>query len=188
MIAAMIASLCVSVLLIAVVRSCLALWAHQRSEGGDAAFRPRVWALMIAGLLAATAIVGLFGWRAAVANLPTDHPPLEVQATCIGGIWNFQATGAVLRPQRDLRLRGGRPVLMKLSATDTDTEFFVPGLGLKLTLRAGETGNLAFRPPSPSKVGEAALYRSVCLSHCRGQDAIRPFLVVVEAPRGVLAY
>ena len=186
MIASLIVSLCVAALLIMVLRSMRALWEDQYRE--DASYRRGVWLVMLVVLGLSGAVVGIYGWRAAAVHAPSQHPALEVDAICEQGVWRFKRRGSTTPSQRDLRLRGGRPVRLHLTASKQATEFFVPGLGLKQKLAAGGKAQLDLRPPSPRDISEAAVYRSVCLHYCRGASAVRPFVVVVEAPRGVLAY
>ena len=188
MIAGLIASICVAALLIMLLRSLRVLWEDQKRPEGKPGYRRGVWLAMIGLLVVFGAMLGNYGWRAVAVHAPSDHPPLEVLASCQAGIWTFSARGRSQEAQRDLRLRGGRDVHLTLQAKEQATEFFVPGLGLKQRLKAGEQAELRFRPPSPTRSDEAALYRSVCLHHCSGAYAVRPFLLVVEAPRGILAY
>ena len=188
MIAGLIASVCMASLLIMLLRAIRSLWDDQYRDEGKSGYRRSSWLAMIALLVGFGAALGSYGWRGIAAHAPSDHPPLEVDAQCTDGIWTFAARGRSQEPQRDLRVRGGRDVHLVLEARGKPTEFFVPGLGLKRRLKAGERAELRFRPPSPVNPEEAALYRSVCLHHCRGGDAVRPFLLVVEAPRGILAY
>jgi heme/copper-type cytochrome/quinol oxidase subunit 2 len=188
MIAGGIASVCLAGLLIIMLRAVRALWEDQHREQARASFSKGRWLAMIALLAVFAGALSYFALRAINASPSSEHPPLLVDAQCSGGVWSFTARGRTQAAQRDLRLRGGRQVHMRLQAGDKPTEFFVPGLGLKRRLAAGEKSELRFRPTSPVNSDEAALYRSVCLHHCRGEDAVRPFLVVVEAPRGILAY
>ena len=188
MIAGLIASLCIAALLIALLAALRALWEDQYRDGAQTSYKRKAWLPMLSLLLVFGLALGFYGWRAIKIHAPNDHPALEVVADCKEGVWSFAALGREERQARDLRLRGGRDVRLTLKAGSHDTEFFVPGLGLKRRLQAGESAELTFRPPSPVRSGEAALYRSVCLHHCRGAQAVRPFLIVVEAPRGILAF
>ena len=180
-----IASVCSVALLIAISLVLRRIWAQQAQ---DPEFRVAPWVGMSIILVLAGTVLGFYTWRAQTVLAKTDQPPMIVNASAETGRWTFTARGSVRPPQRDLRLRGGRPVHLRLAAGAEDIEFFVPGLGLKKELKAGEKAELRFRPPSPSRVGEAAVYSSVCLKHCRGGTPVQPFVVVVEAPRGVLAY
>ena len=188
MIAGFIASACVALLLVLLLRAIRALWEDQYRDVSDSSYRRLAWIPMILLLCLFGAALANYGWRAVKVHAPNEHPAFEVSATCDKGVWTFSAQGRVERTARDLRLRGGRDVRLRLSAGQHATEFFVPGLGLKQRLAAGAEAILTFRPPTPAGSDEAALYRSVCLHHCRGKDAVRPFLVVIEAPRGILAF
>ena len=188
MIAGLIASACVVLLLVVLLSAMRALWEDQYRDASDSSYRRKVWIPMLLLLSVFGAALANYGWRAIKVHTPTEHPAFEVIASCDKGVWTFSANGRVERSARDLRLRGGRDVRLRLKAGQHATEFFVPGLGLKRRLDAGEVATLAFRPPSPTGSDEAALYRSVCLHHCRGKEAVRPFLVVIEAPRGILAF
>ena len=188
MIAGVIASLCVAALVLMALRAVRALWEDQYRAEAQTCFRRTAWVPMLMLLGIAGAALGYYGWRAVQVHAPTDHPALEVKATCQDGVWSFAAQGGVRGATRDLRLRGGRDVALRLQAGAHPTEFFVPGLGLKRRLGANERAELTFRPPAPTRADAAALYRSVCLHNCRGEHAVRPFVVVVEAPRGILAF
>ena len=188
MIAGLIASACVALLLVLLLRAIRALWEDQYRDASDGSYRRKVWVPMILLLCLFGGALANYGWRAVKVHAPNEHPAFQVTAVCDKGVWTFTAEGRVELSARDLRLRGGRDVQLRLKAGQHATEFFVPGLGLKQRLAAGAEATLRFRPPSPVGSDEAALYRSVCLHHCRGADAVRPFLVVVEAPRGILAF
>ena len=188
MTASLIASACVVLLLVLLLRAVRALWEDQYRDESDSSYRRAAWIPMILLLCLFGGALANYGWQAVQVHAPNQHPALQVSATCEKGVWTFAAEGRIERVTRDLRLRGGRDVRLRLKAGNHATEFFVPGLGLKKRLDPNELATLSFRPPSPTGSDEAALYRSVCLHHCRGKEAVRPFLVVIEAPRGILAF
>ena len=64
--------------------------------------------LMLLGI--AGAALGYYGWRAVQVHAPTDHPALEVKATCQTGSGPLPPKAVSGRPQ-DLRLRGGEMAL-----------------------------------------------------------------------------
>ena len=93
MIAGLIASICVAALLIMLLRSLRVLWQDQYRPEGKPSYRRRVWLAMIALLVGFGLALGNYGWRGVAVHAPSDHPPLEVLASCQSGIWTFSARG-----------------------------------------------------------------------------------------------
>ena len=88
-------------------RAVRALWEDQYRAEAQTSFRRTAWVPMLMLLGIAGAALGYYGWRAVQVHAPTDHPALEVKATCQDGVWSFAAQGGVRGATRDLRLRGG---------------------------------------------------------------------------------
>ena len=147
----------------------------------DGRSRPRL-VLMVVWILVFSTMGSLMAWRAAQVVSPPHLKERPIQAELSQGTWSFRL-GKEESP--DLHLIAGQPVVLALLAQG-DGEFFVPSLGLRKRLKAGETAELRFRPAGPPVRQGMAVHHSVCNFRC---ESAQPFMIVVrDEQTAIVAY
>jgi cytochrome c oxidase subunit II len=168
----------------------LALWRAKRGNESTApmevAKRSEQQGTRIVLAAIAVVVVGLFALvfasvatDRALAGLPRGNA-LTIELT--GHQWWWEARYEDPDPSRtfvtanELHIPVGRPVLVKLLASDVIHSFWVPRLHGKADLIPGRTNTIELR------ADQAGVYRGQCAEFCGYQHAFMAFLVIAEAP------
>lgn len=134
--------------------------------------KPRL-VIMVLWVLVFTLLGTAMSWRAAHVTAKPHLPQREIVAELKAGRWVFSMGS---RHSTNLDLIAGQPVQLNLRAQDPG-EFFVPSLGLRKRLEAGEESSMLFRPAAPPPGQGMAVHRSICNYRCREAE---PFLIFVR--------
>jgi cytochrome c oxidase subunit II len=111
----------------------------------------------------------------------TERPPgeaLQIRITGRQWWWEVEYRDSVpanwVTTANEIHVPVGRPVVFELRTADVNHSFWVPNLGPKRDLIAGEETSLWFRADS------AGVYRGQCAEFCGHQHAKMGFVVVAE--------
>jgi cytochrome c oxidase subunit II len=184
-------SVCTLVFIAIIVAYGLAMWRAPRSDehtppvvhAPEHAERRHLIVVSSALGLSAVALIGLV-----VASVMTDRAlanlPLKdgITITVTAHQWWWEAVYEDPEPSRtfttanELHVPVGRPVLVRLRASDVIHSFWVPNLHGKRDLIPGRELMIQFRADRPG------VYRGQCAEFCGYQHAKMAFLVIADEP------
>lgn len=129
-------------------------------------------------LLVALTIASFFTDRALARLSLADAVNIEVTAHQWWWTARYLNGGPdqTLETANEIHVPVGRPVIVKLNASDVIHSLWVPNLAGKKDLIPGRTSTMQFR------ADKAGVYRGQCAEFCGYQHALMGFLIVAEPP------
>jgi cytochrome c oxidase subunit 2 len=142
--------------------------------------------LRVVGVASVATIVILIGLLVrsvitsrAIASERNDANPLLIEVTAYQWWWNFEYEHPEpeqrVRTANELHLPVGRPIAIKLLASDVIHSFWVPSLHGKLDAIPGHETTLYLRIDKPG------IYRGQCAEYCGLQHAHMAFVIFAES-------
>lgn len=142
------------------------------------------WTVLITVGVTVLAVASFFADRSLAAR--PDGDALQVQVTGAQWWWRIQyldpASGAWIETANELRLPQGRPVEIRLNASDVIHSFWIPNLSGKIDMIPGRTNSLYLTPR------RAGWFRGQCAEFCGLQHANMALDVKVESPEAFRAW
>jgi cytochrome c oxidase subunit II len=117
---------------------------------------------------------------------PPGAKPLQIRVTGHQWWWSIEYRDSIpidwVNTANEIHLPVGRPAVFELSTQDVNHSFWLPGLGPKRDLIAGQETSIWYRADS------AGIYRGQCAEFCGYQHAKMALTLVAEPPDSFAAW
>ena len=182
-----------AVVFVLVVAALVAALLRRRAPSEDPDDPARARRLRVAVVLASGATVGILAVMTLVNHATgrelTARPPgeaLQVRVTGHQWWWEVEYRDSVASrwatTANEIHIPVGRPVVFELRAADVNHSFWIPNLGPKRDLVAGQETSVWFRADT------AGVYRGQCAEFCGHQHAKMAVLVIAEPQDSFVAW